>query len=114
MARAVYFLDLIDDATLIAQYESWHEAGRVPPAVVAGIRRSGIDSMEIWRCADRLAMIVETRFGFDASAKLAADATDPDVQAWEGLMDTMQRRLPFSNDEEKWLPGRCIFDLHQH
>ena len=107
--RHVMLLDLVDNAESIARYEAWHARGQVPPAVVASIRAADIRAMEIWRREDRLVMIMETGPAFDPAVKAQRDSVDPDVIAWETLMDTMQRRLPGTQD--KWVPATCIFTL---
>ncbi|TWB41051.1 L-rhamnose mutarotase [Nitrospirillum pindoramense] len=111
MPRHVLMLDLKSDPALIERYRQWHAPGKVPPAVVRSIRQAGILDMEIHLCGDRLAMIVEVSDDYDPEAKAAADAADPDVQAWETLMNTFQRPLPWARDGEKWVPAEKIFSL---
>jgi len=108
--RHVLLLDLKDDPELIAAYERWHAPGAVPAAVVRSIRAAGIAEMTIHRAGNRLVMIMETLPGFDAAAKAASDAADPDVQAWERLMDGFQQPLPTA-DGGKWTPASRIFTL---
>ena len=67
--------------------------------------------MEIWQAGDRLAMIMETDASFDPAAKARADAADPDVHAWEALMDGFQKRLAFAPNGVTWVAGEQIFDL---
>jgi L-rhamnose mutarotase len=109
--RHVLLLDLIDDADLIAAYEKYHSPGAVPPGIVASIHRAGILSMEIYRHADRLVMLMQTAPHFDGAAKAASDAADPEVRRWEALMDEMQRRLATADEGVKWVPTRRIFSL---
>ena len=111
--RHVLMLDLIDDADKIARYEAWHGAGAVPAAVVRSIRAADITGMEIHRLGDRLVMIMETGPAFSGEAKAAADAADPDVQAWEALMDGFQTPTPFARPGEKWTPATRIFSLDE-
>lgn len=111
MARHVLLIDLADDADAIARYEGWHRAGAVPAAVVASIRAAGIESMDIHRSGNRLVMVMETGPGFDPAAKAAADAADPDVAAWEALMDGFQRPLPWAAAGAKWTAAPRIFSL---
>lgn len=109
--RHVLLLDLNDDPEAIAAYRQWHRPGGPPAAVTRSIREAGIDSMEIWHAGDRLVMVMETGPGFDPDAKRARDAADPDVQAWEALMDRFQRRLAFAGPGVKWVPTEQIFTL---
>jgi L-rhamnose mutarotase len=110
--RLVLLLDLVDDAAAIARYDAWHAAGAVPTEVIRSIRAAGIISMEIYRAGNRLAMVMETSGAFDPAAKAAADAGDPDVQAWETLMATVQRPIPCAASQEKWARATRIFSLH--
>lgn len=111
MKRWVFALDLIDDPRAIAEYEAWHRADRIWPAVVKSLRRSGLTALEIFRTGNRLCLILEAPDDFSLQAKAAADAADPDVQAWERLMWTFQRALPWAAPGEKWVPMQRIFSL---
>ncbi|TWB21833.1 L-rhamnose mutarotase [Nitrospirillum amazonense] len=111
MTRHVLMLDLKSDPALIERYRQWHAPGQVPPAVLGAIRQAGIREMEIHLCGDRLVMIMEVTEDYDPAAQAAADAADPDVQAWEALMDTFQRRLPWAKPGQKWVPADRIFSL---
>jgi L-rhamnose mutarotase len=110
-ARHVLLLDLVDDAAAIARYEAWHADGALPPAIGRSIRGAGIEAMEIYRAGTRLVMVMETGLDFDPAAKAAADAADPDVQAWEALMGSVQRPVPAASRDEKWTSARRIFTL---
>ena len=109
--RHVLLLDIVDDADSIARYEAWHAAGALPQAIGRSIRAAGIVAMEIYRAGDRLVMVMETTLGFDPVAKAAADAADPDVQAWEALMGTVQRPIPAAAPGQKWVAATPIFSL---
>ena len=111
MSQRVFILDLKDDPKLIAQYEAWHAPGKVPAAVVQSIRESGIAGMEIYRCGNRLVMIVEDGAEFDARRNGAA--SEPAVIAWEALMDRFQQRIPWAENGEKWVPAKRIFSLDE-
>jgi L-rhamnose mutarotase len=112
-ARHVLLLDLVDDAAAIARYEAWHADGALPPAIGRSIRGAGIVAMEIYRAGTRLVMVMETGPDFDPAAKAAADAADPDVQAWEALMGSVQSPVPAAGDDEKWTSARRIFTLSE-
>jgi L-rhamnose mutarotase len=107
----VLLLDLVDDPAAIARYEAWHADGALPPAIGRSIRGAGIAAVEIYRAGTRLVMVMETGPGFDAAAKAAADAADPDVQAWEALMASVQRPVPSAGPGEKWTRAQRIFTL---
>lgn len=114
MSRRVLILDLKDDPDLIAAYEAHHRPGAVPEAVLASIRESGIEEMEIYRSGNRLVMVIESSDDFDPAAKAAADAADPAVIAWEELMDRYQQRLPWAAAGAKWVEAGRIFALSEH
>lgn len=109
--RHVLLVDIADEPAAIAAYEAWHAPGKVPAPIVASIRAAGILDMEIYRSGGRLVMVMETGVDFDGAAKAAADAADPDVQAWETKMDAYQRRLPWAEPGVKWVSAQRIFSL---
>ncbi len=109
--RHVLLIDLVDDAEAIAQYEAWHAAGAVPPAISASIRNADIQSMDIYRSGNRLMMVMETGPDFDAAAKAKADSESPAVQAWEAQMNAVQRPLPWADPDAKWTLATRIFSL---
>ena len=102
-------LDLIDDATLIAEYENWHQ--RVWPEIKQSIYSAGIVSMEIYRIGNRLFMIMETDNTFSADRKSAMDAANEKVRDWEQLMWNYQQPLPWAKPGEKWMLMEKIFSL---
>lgn len=109
--RYVNILDLADDPDLIAAYVDWHRPGGPPAAVNAAIRASGIEQMEIFLSGNRLVMIIDAGPDFDPDARAGADADNPDVLAWERLMDQFQRPLPWAGAGEKWVPAASIYRL---
>ena len=114
MMRRVLLLDVKDDAESIASYEAWHATGTVPAPVIDSIRAADILAMEIYRCGNRLVMVMETGPNFDPAAKAAADAGNPEVVAWEKLMSRFQQPLPWAGEAEKWLEAKRIFALEDH
>ena len=111
MKRFVFALDLADDPQAIAEYEAWHRADRIWPAVVESLRQSGLTALDIFRTGNRLCLIMEAPDDFSLEAKAAADAANPQVQAWERLMWTFQRALPWAAPGEKWVRMQQIFSL---
>ncbi len=110
----VLTLDLVDDAAAIAEYERWHVPGNVPAPVLAAIRASGVQEMEIFRHGTRLVMTMTVAPDFDPAAKIDADAADPQVAAWEARMGAFQRALPDAPDGSRWTPMTSIFSLSDH
>lgn len=109
MLRYCLTVDLINDPTLIAEYEQYHE--RIWPEIEASIRDSGITGMEIYRIENRLFMIMETLDSFSFEQKAAMDASNEKVQEWEALMWNYQQALPSAKKGEKWILMKKIFDL---
>lgn len=106
MPQFVYFLDLVDDPALIAEYDAWHQ--RVFPEVLEHLKSLGFASCQIYRTGNRLAMVVESE---EAAASDGGGATVPErVKEWEELMDRFQSRLPWANEGEKWVRGNLVFD----
>jgi L-rhamnose mutarotase len=109
MKRYCLALDLKDDPLLIVQYEEWHKA--VWPEITKSIKDAGIQTMEIYRLANRLFMIMEVTPDFSFEKKAAADARNKKVQAWERLMWQYQQPLSIAKQGEKWILMDQIFKL---
>ena len=109
MDRYCLTLDLKDDPKLIAEYEAWHQ--KVWPEIINSIRSSGIESMQIYRFANRLFMIMEVNKKFSFEKKGIADAGNSKVQEWEELMWNYQQAIPGVKAGEKWVLMNKIFEL---
>jgi len=105
-SRRCFVLDLVDDAALIAEYEARHAPGAVWPQVIAHIRATGVEAMEIWRSGDRMVMIAEVADDYPRSVP-----EPPETAEWEKRMWRFQRPLPHAGAGEKWLPMTRIFAL---
>lgn len=111
MKRYCFTLDLVNDPLLIEQYDTWHKKDRIWPEIPAGIRASGVSSMQIYRLGTRLCMVMETSDTFDLLQKSREDAVNPRVQEWEQLMWQYQQALPGSQTGEKWVQMERVFEL---
>ncbi|MFM9952144.1 MAG: L-rhamnose mutarotase [Saprospiraceae bacterium] len=109
MKRYCLALDLKDDAQLIAEYEQYHR--NVWPEIIKSIKASGILSLDIYRVANRLFMLLETVDDFSFEQKNALDAANLQVQQWEQLMWKYQQALPAAQPGEKWMLMHRIFTL---
>lgn len=109
MKRYCFALDLKDDQVLIKEYEVYHE--NVWPEILASIKNSGVERLEIYRTGNRLCMIMETNDLFSLEEKARADSFNSNVQKWEALMWKYQQALPHAKPGEKWLLMDKIFNL---
>jgi L-rhamnose mutarotase len=109
MNRYCLTLDLQDDATLIAEYEEWHQ--HVWPEIRKSIIDSGITLMEIYRLGIRLCMVMETDGDFSFEKKSSMDAANKKVQEWEALMWKFQKPVSGAAPGEKWMLMNRIFEL---
>jgi L-rhamnose mutarotase len=109
MQRLAYALDLRDDPALISEYEAWHRPDRIWPSVIVSLRAAGIVNLEIFRAANRLFLLIDAPEDFSPQSRAHADAANPDVQAWERLMWSFQKALPFAQPGQKWVPMQRIF-----
>lgn len=109
--RKCFAVDLHDDPELIARYRLWHRVGGPPEAVTASIRADDIRQLEIYLIGNRMFMIMEQGDNFDPSAKAVSDAANEDVKAWDALMATFQKTLPFGPEGSTWLEMERIYSL---
>ena len=108
MKKYCLTLDLKDDATLIAEYEVYHQ--NVWSEILKSIKDSGIESMQIYRLGTRMMMMIEATDDFSFEKKGAMDAANPKVQEWEELMWKYQQALPMAKEGEKWMLMEKIFE----
>jgi L-rhamnose mutarotase len=101
-------LDLKDDRKMIAEYEQHHRT--ISAEILASIKDSGVERMELFRAGNRMFMIMEVRDGFSFEEKDKMDRGNPAVQRWENLMWKYQQALPFAKPGEKWVLMKKIFD----
>ena len=109
--RKVFSVDI--HAEGIETYKAWHKAGGPPAAVTAAIRADDIQDLEIYLVGDRMVLIMEQGPDFDANAKAARDENNPDVEAWDALMRTFQKPLPFGPVGSTWLEMERIYSLDE-
>ncbi|HEU0064109.1 MAG TPA: L-rhamnose mutarotase [Flavisolibacter sp.] len=111
MKRYCLTLDLKNDEQLIKQYEEYHK--KVWPEIIASIKDSGIESMEIYRFGTRLFMIIEAKDSFSFENKAMMDKSNKKVVEWEEKMAVFQQALDGSALHEKWKLMNKIFDLRR-
>lgn len=111
MKRYCLTLDLKNDPDLIREYEEHHK--KVWPEIIASIRNSGIEQMEIYRLGTRLFMIMEVNDDFSFGKKAEMDKNNQKVDQWEELMWKYQQPLKEASKGEKWILMTKIFDLSE-
>jgi L-rhamnose mutarotase len=109
MKRYCLTLDLKNDATLIAEYEAYHQ--KIWPQIADSITSSGITGMQIYRYDVRLFMIMETTDDFSFDKKAQMDKGNAKVQEWETLMWKYQQPVKGALAGEKWVLMDKIFQL---
>jgi L-rhamnose mutarotase len=109
MERYCLALDLKDDPEIIDKYIDYHK--KVSTEIISSIKEADIKVMDIYLTGNRLFMIMEVGASFSFEKKAKMDQTNPKVQEWESLMDTLQRALPWAKPGEKWVLMDKIFSL---
>ncbi|KJD32424.1 L-fucose mutarotase [Tamlana sedimentorum] len=109
MKKHCFALDLKDDAALIEAYKDYHK--NVWPEIIASIKDSGIEVLDIYLVANRLFMIMEVNDTFSFEKKNEMDLNNAKVQEWETLMWKYQQALPTAKPGEKWMLMEKIFEL---
>jgi L-rhamnose mutarotase len=114
LRRECLAVDLRSDPDAIESYKQWHRPGGPPVEVTRSLRAAGIAALDIYLVGNRLFMIIEFTPDYSAAAKAAADANNPEVRAWNALMDGLQQELPFARSDAasgKWCPLEHIYSL---
>ena len=110
MSRYVLTVDLRDDPAAIAAYRDYHQ--RVWPEVLDSLRSAGVERMEILICGRRLVMLLELNNGLDIGRVFATHAaSNPRVQEWERLMQSLQEPSADAPPGEWWAVMEPLFKL---
>jgi len=110
MTRHVFLVNLRDDPAAIAAYREHHQ--RVWPEVQESLRRAGVRQMEILIHGRRLVMILELHNGRSVRDVFAAHAaSNPRVQEWERLMQSLQEPAAGAPPGEWWAVMDPVFHL---
>ncbi len=81
----------------------------VPDEVLASLRRSGLDDLQIYRDGDDLFAVVLAPAGVDPATLVDPDPT-PAVADWEARMAELQAPVTAGGPPE-WVPVRRVFGL---
>ncbi|MFL2665544.1 MAG: L-rhamnose mutarotase [Dehalococcoidia bacterium] len=102
-------LDLKNDPQLIKEYEEWHK--KVWPEVIAGIKESGIERMEIFRSGNHLFMYCLVADDFDPINDFPQQSKVNDKAIeWNKLMKKYQQKVPIAKENEWWSLMTLAFD----
>lgn len=105
-------LDLKENHQLIEEYKYYHDQG-IWSEILEELGTLGIYDMEIYLAGNRLVMIMEVPADFDYENKMAQLATANRQQEWEELMWKYQQKLPWIDDNTKWVGMERIFSLEK-
>ena len=114
LRRECLAVDLKDDPEIIERYRCLHRPGGPPAEVTRSLRAAGIAALDIYLIGNRLFMVIEFGAEYSPDAKAAADAGNPQVRAWNALMDDLQQELPFARTDPasgKWRRLDHIYSL---
>ncbi len=109
MQRFCLALDLIDDPSLIAEYEQFHAPGSAWPEVTQHDIDAGVLNIEIFRTGNRMFIILETDDAFTFEKKTKMDEQNSKIADWEALMWKFQKPLPWAKEGQKWILMNRIF-----
>lgn len=109
MQRFCLALDLIEDPTLITEYEQFHAPGSAWPEVTKHDIDAGVLNIEIFRTGNRMFMILETDDDFTFEKKAKMDAQNARIADWEALMWKFQKPLAWAKEGQKWILMDRIF-----
>ena len=99
---------LRDDPAKIEEYKRYHEA--VWPGVLEGIRKAGIERMEIFLLGQRLFMYITTTDDFEPERDFPKTMESEVAQEWNRLMGELQERAPEARPDQWWAPMERVFD----
>nr|WP_325289473.1 L-rhamnose mutarotase [uncultured Bacteroides sp.] len=106
-------LGLKDNPNLVAEYRRIHSEEEAWPEIRKGIRSVGILEMELYICANRVFMIVETPLDFDWNIAMEKLSHLPRQQEWESFVARFQNCPPNSTSVEKWKLMERMFYLYE-
>jgi L-rhamnose mutarotase len=100
-------LDLKNDPTLMAKYLEYHSPEHFWKEIGEGIRKSGIEIMDIYHVDNRLFMICEMPVDVDFEEAWQKMGTYERQTEWAELMSSFQQALP--GHKLEWVRMKRIF-----
>lgn len=113
MKRYVQFLEITDDAELMAQYRYWHSEEHHWREIREGIRAVGILEMELYMLGNKLVMIVDAPADFRWQEAMTRLSTLPRQAEWEAFVARFQGCSTDARSDEKWQMMQRIFYLYE-
>jgi len=107
--RICLALDLKNDPELIREYKRYHQPEGTWKIITDGIRKSGIDVMDIYNIDNRLFMICEVPQELDLDECWTKMGTYPRQDEWGELMAQFQQALPGHKPE--WVKMERVFTM---
>ncbi len=105
--RVCLALDLKNDPDLIAGYLSYHSPENAWPEISAGIKKSGIEIMDIYQADNRLFMICEMPLEVDFDEAWQKMGTYERQAEWGALMSKFQQALP--GHQLEWVKMKKVY-----
>src|SRR5690606_41731999 len=99
MKRYCMLLDLVDDPVLIREYEEFHT--KVWPEVFRGMTEAGVESMQIYRFGNRMAMVMDVLDSFTFERQDQINQSSELGQEWENPMGKYQQAIHGTHSREK-------------
>ena len=108
----VLLVDLIDDTTKIAEYETYHQ--QIWKEVKQGLLKAGFVDIRIYRFHNHLSMIIEIPEGKDLGELSALSAeNNPKMAEWDALMSTYQIGVSGTAEGQTWAFAEKIFQFKE-
>lgn len=112
MQRFCLTLELRNDPVLVEEYRFWHRPENIWTEITEGIKKVGIENMEIYQFGTVLFMIIEAPDDFTWDEDMKTLASLPRQAEWENFMSKFQKASPYENSSEKWKIMDRIFSLN--
>jgi len=107
--RICLSLDLKNDPELIQQYTEYHKPENNWPEINDGIKRSGVEVMDIYLVDNRMFMICEVDMNTDFDECWKKMGTFPRQDEWGTLMARFQQALP--GHKLEWVKMERVYSL---
>lgn len=107
MKVLAYAMDLVDDPVVIESYKYYHK--NIYEEVLRAGEQQGIRKQAIYRCGNRLFMIMEVE-DFYSESNMACENVSDREREWDEIMRKMQLPLQARQPGEWWAKMEKVFD----